>query len=81
MNFHMRTALIIEDSIFRELKRLAVDQKRTLSDVTQEALRRGLAERTPSSRRRRVRLPSFALGRPRVDLADRNHLFDALDRP
>jgi hypothetical protein len=76
----MRTTLVIDDALFKELKRLAVEQRRTLSDVTQEALRRGLAESAPPKRAGRVRLRSFALGRPRVDLADRNQLFDVLDR-
>jgi predicted transcriptional regulator len=80
MNFHMRTTLIIDDAIFRELKRLAAEQRRTLSDITQEALRRGLAGKPTPKRRQRARLRSFALGRPRVDLADRNQLFDVLDR-
>lgn len=80
MNFHMRTTLVIDDTLFRELKRRAAEQRRTLSDVTQDALRRGLA--APISRRRRkpARLPAFAMGAPRVDLADRSRLYDVLDR-
>lgn len=80
MNFHMRTTLVIDDALFRELKRRAAEQKRTLSQVTQETLRRGLAPVRSSKRRKRVRLPSFALGRPKVDLADRDQIFDVLDR-
>ena len=80
MIFRMRTTLIIDDELFRELKRRAVEQNRTLSDLTQEALRRGLAARTSVRRRTRARLPSFSMGRPRVDLADRDQLYDVLDR-
>ena len=76
----MRTTLVIDDALFRKLKRRAAEEKRTLSDVTQEALRRGLTALAPPKRRKRVRLPSFALGAPRVDLADRNQLFDVLER-
>lgn len=80
MNFHVRTTLVIDDALFRELKRLAADQNRTLSDVTQDALRRGLAVATPPRRRKPRRLPTFAMGLLRVDLADRNQLYDVLDR-
>jgi len=80
MNFHMRTTLVIDDALFRELKRRAAEQNRTLSDVTQDVLRRGLAVATPLRRRKPGRLPTFAMGRPRVDLADRNQRYDVLDR-
>jgi hypothetical protein len=80
MNFHMRTTLVIDDALFRQLKRRAAEERRTLSDVTQDALRRGLAEPTARRRRKRGRLPAFAMGTPRVDLADRDQLYDVLDR-
>jgi hypothetical protein len=80
MNFHMRTTLVIDDGLFRQLKRRAAEERRTLSDVTQDALRRGLAEPTARRRQKRGRLPAFAMGTPRVDLADRDQLYDVLDR-
>lgn len=80
MIFHMRTTIVIDDELFRELKKRAAEENRTLSEVTQEALRRGLLRREAARRSRRIRLPSFAMGRPAVDLADRNQLFDVLDR-
>lgn len=80
MIIHMRTTLIIDDALFRELKKRAAEERRTLTEVTQEALRLGLERRPAAGRRRkRVKLPSFAMGRPRVDLADRDRLYDALD--
>lgn len=71
---------MIDDALFRELKKRAAEEKRTLSEVTQEALRRGLTPPAPARRPARVRLPSFAMGKPSVDLADRDQLFDLLDR-
>ena len=41
MNFHMRTTLVIDDQLFRQLKKRAAEEGRTLSEVTQEVLRRG----------------------------------------
>lgn len=80
MILHMRTTLVIDDALFRELKKRAAHENRTLSEITQETLRRGLTRRAPTRRPRRVKLPSFAMGKPTVDLADRNQLFDILDR-
>ena len=81
MVFHMRrTTLVLDDELFRELKRLAVEERRTLSDVTQETLRRGLSGRKEPGRAARIRLPSYAMGKPRVDLANRDQLYDVLDR-
>jgi hypothetical protein len=80
MNFHMRTTLVIGDALFRELKRRAAEQRRTLSGVTQDTLRRGLAAAAAPRRKKAGRRPAFAMGRLRVDLADRNQLYDVLDR-
>lgn len=80
MIFHMRTTIVIDDELFRALKRRAAEEGRTLSEVTAETLRRGLLRRDADRRPRRVRLPSFSMGQPAVDLADRNQLFDVLDR-
>ena len=79
MIIHMRTTLIIDDALFRRLKTLAAEQGRTLSQVTQEVLQRGLDESRPTLRRKAVKLPTFAMGTPRVDLADRDRLLDLLD--
>jgi hypothetical protein len=76
----MRTTLVIDDELIRELKRRAAEENRTLSDVTQETLRRGLARARPSRRRRRVKVPTFAMGEPRIDVADRDQLYEILDR-
>jgi hypothetical protein len=79
MLFHMRTTLVIDDDLFRRLKRLAAQENRTLSEVTQEVLRRGLRD-LPKPRRGTVELPTFSLGRPLVDVADRDQLYEVLDR-
>ncbi len=77
MFFRVRTTLILPDSLVRALKRRAADRGTTLSAVVAEALRRGLeaepAEALPP-------LPTYALGVPRVDLADRKALHDLMDQ-
>jgi predicted transcriptional regulator len=79
MLFHMRTTLIIDDELFRRLKRLAAQENRTLSEITQEVLRRGL-QHSGKLRRQPVKLPAFRMGRALVDVADRDQLYEVLDR-
>ena len=74
MIFHMKTTLIIPDHLMRELKRRAARKGQTLSAVVAEVMRRGLEE--PDRTGDVPPLPVHRLGRPRVNLADR----DALDR-
>jgi plasmid stability protein len=80
MIFHMRTTLVIDDELFRRLKQRAAAEKRTLSDVTQEVLRRGLRADTGKRKRAPVKLPTFTMGPPLVDVADRNQLYEVFDR-
>lgn len=81
MKMHMeRTTLMFDPAILRQLRRRAAEQDRTLSEVTAEVLRLGLSLVEPGKRRkRRVKLPMFSLGKPRVDLSNREHLIDILD--
>lgn len=78
MIFHMKTTLIIPDHIARELKRRAAKRGETLSAVVAETLRKGLEGPSKSAPPRP--LPTHHLGRPRADLADRNALYDAMER-
>ena len=74
---HMKTTLNIDDTVMAELRREAARQGRTMSDLVEAALRLLLR-----SQRKRVPLPdlpTFDGGEPRVDIADRNALYDAMD--
>jgi hypothetical protein len=81
INRMARTTLFIDKQTLIALKRLAAAQRRTLSAVVDEFLSEGL-RRTNSRRARRaaVRLPSFDMGRPMVNVADRDQLYEVLDR-
>jgi hypothetical protein len=78
----MRTTLTLDEDVLRAAKRRARQQDRPLKDVINEALRQGLALGEPRQRP----VYSFRLktveGRllPGVDLADRDKLFELLDR-
>ena len=62
MRTHMkRTTLVLDAALYAELKRRAATEGRTLTDVTERALRLGL-EAHGAPRRARVALPSSDLG-------------------
>ncbi len=76
MIIHMKTTLVLPDSLVRTLKRRAAERGTTLSQVVAEALTRGL-EAAPTLDL--SPLPTHRMGKPRVDVADRNALYDAMD--
>jgi hypothetical protein len=79
MFYHMRTrtTLILPENLMRALKRRAAERGQTLSDVVAETLQMGLARiddegvLTP--------LPTYAMGKPQVDLSDRDRLYDVME--
>ncbi len=80
MIFHMRrTTLVLDESQFTELKKLAAEECRKLSSLTEELIRLGLAARRRHKRRKSSPLPSWNMGRFKVDIADRNVLYEAME--
>ncbi len=80
MIFHMkRTTLVLDERQFAELKKLAAAERRTLSSVTEEILRVGLSARRQRRTRKLARLPAWNMGKPKVDLSDRNALYSAME--
>jgi hypothetical protein len=77
MVFHMKTTLNIPDPLFRQLKRKAAERGETVTVLVEELLRKGLAERPPA--RRLAPLPSFKCGRVKVNIADRDRLYRAME--
>lgn len=68
---HMkRTTLVIDASLYAELRRRAAAEGRTLTDTIERVLRRGLIV-APHGRRTRLTLPSYDLGPYLSDPADR----------
>jgi hypothetical protein len=78
MVFHMKTTLNISDATMHELKREAARQRRTMSDLVEAALRALLHE--PKPKRKLPPLPAFHGGGARVDVANRQSLYDVMDR-
>ena len=63
-----------------ETRRLTDAPRSDLSEVTQEALRVGLAKRQRTRQTKRIKLRAYSIGKPLVDVADRNRLYEVLDR-
>ncbi|OHB77590.1 MAG: hypothetical protein A2Z34_00090 [Planctomycetes bacterium RBG_16_59_8] len=79
MIYHMkRTTLIVDETCFAALKRLAVEEGRTISDVLNELLRIGLTTVGKKAAVRHAPLPSFSAGRPAVNLANRDDLDEVM---
>ena len=73
-----RTTLIMEDSCLQGIRDLARREGKNLSQVANELLVEGL-QRRRTRRRPEFRLVSFSMGRPRVNLGDRDALEAVMD--
>lgn len=82
MIFHMamvRTTLVLDEQAFARMKQIAAEEGRTLSSIVDETIRIGIERRnslqqqTPSPP-----LPAFSMGVPRVNLADRDQLYNLI---
>jgi hypothetical protein len=73
-----RTTLVLEEACLDGVRDLAHREGRAMSDVVNEILAEGL-QRRRSTRRAGLELPTFSMGRPRVNLGDRNALEALMD--
>jgi hypothetical protein len=73
-----RTTLILHDRRLADVKRVAADRGQTISAVVDEFLSEGV-RRAQAPKRRAVSLPVFNMGEPRVNIADRDQLFDLME--
>jgi plasmid stability protein len=80
MSCPMKTTLNLDDSVMQRLRREAARQGKTMSELMESALRLffQLQER-PRTAAELPELPVFASGGARVDVADRNALYEVMD--
>jgi hypothetical protein len=71
--------LILDDRRLMDLKRLAAQRGTTLSAVVDEFLADGI-RRARLARKHMMALPAFDMGQPRVDVADRDQLWQAMEQ-
>lgn len=73
-----RTTLILEDAVLDGIRRLAHREGKRLSDIVNALLVEGI-ERRKRQPPAEFELPSFPMGKPRVNLGDRNALEALMD--
>lgn len=78
VNIMKRTTLVLEDALMDSVRELARKQKRQLSQVVNELLLEGVRKRR-KARPGGFDLPSFSMGKPRVNLGDRDALESLMD--
>ena len=78
MDSHIKTTLNISDVTMDQLKKEAVRQKRTMSELVECALRMLLAK--PEPPQSLPPLPKFSSGGTRVNVANREALYDVMER-
>jgi len=75
---HMKTTLNISDVTMGQLRREAARQNRTMSELVEAALRALLQ---PRDRRTELPpLPEFSTGGARVNIANREALYEVMER-
>jgi hypothetical protein len=76
----VKTTLIIDDSVMAKLRREAARRGCTMSELVETALRLLLkSEQAGETRAKLPPLPSWRSGGERVDVADRDALYRAMD--
>jgi hypothetical protein len=75
----MKTTLNISDVTMLELKRTAAQQGRTLSELVEAALR-ALLQKQKAAPPDLPPLPEFSSGGVRVDIANREVLYEVMER-
>lgn|SRR5438552_13842752 len=76
---HMKTTLNIADPVMARLRREAAHQNKTMSELVEGALRLFFQTGQQLKKKKLRPLPSFHGGGFRVDIADRNALYDAME--
>jgi len=74
-----RTTLVLDDNLFKQVKKKAADEGRSLQALVNDLLRRALTQQEAKAFRLRLR-PWKAEVQPGVDISDRNSLFDVFDQ-
>jgi hypothetical protein len=73
-----RTTLDLDTSVLRELRRRGARERKSMGRVASEVLAAGLREQAPREQAP-LRWPSRHMGKPRIDLDDREALGRMLD--
>lgn len=80
MVIHMKTTLNIDDSVMQRLREEAARQGKTMSELVEAGLRRVLEEPEQETNQAHEPLPQWRSGGAYVDVADRDALYERMDR-
>ncbi|MCZ6867975.1 MAG: hypothetical protein O7G84_00560 [Gammaproteobacteria bacterium] len=69
---------MLDDACMKKLRKLALEDQRTLSDLVNELLAEGVQRREQRTKAPPLEFPTFSMGRPKIDIADRDALEDAM---
>lgn len=75
----MRTTIDLDPEVLRQLKERQRDQGKTLGQVASELLAKALSEEASPEGSYELRWPVRSMGRPLVDIDDKEALHRALD--
>lgn len=76
----MRTTLVLNDSIWPEIRALAVKKGETISGLVSTLLQLGLQAVKSKGKKKLSPLPHFKTGGCYVDVSDREQLYSILDK-
>jgi hypothetical protein len=74
-----RTTLDLDRSVLEQLRRRAASERKSMGQVASERLAVGLGEPAPGEASQ-LRWPTKRMGKPRVDLRDKDALWKALEK-
>jgi hypothetical protein len=74
-----RTTVDIDDPVLRDLKKLQKESGQSLGKLISELLAKALAARRTVTKRRPFRWRARSMGKPKVDLRDKEALVALLD--
>jgi hypothetical protein len=78
MVFHMKTTLNISDSVMQAIKQEAAHQGKTMGELIEAALRAALQKKAPEPQL--PPLPEFKTGGALVNVANREMLYEVMER-
>ena len=76
----MKTTLIIDNKLMAKIKSAAAEQRTTLSKMVEALLRKGMSMDINSTKKKIEPLPKFKCGQAKIDISNRNALYDLLDK-
>jgi hypothetical protein len=77
-----RTTISLHESVLKKAKKRAYDTHKTLGETITELLSIGLenTNKTPLKEKKRLVLPEFKMGIPRIDITDKDALFRVFEK-